>query len=43
MDVFYNLLWVLRNRFIDFDSRDIFFNGGIDITDETITFKKNII
>ena len=31
----------IRNRFIDFDSRDIFFNGGIDIDDETITFKKD--
>ena len=30
----------IRNRFIDFDSRNIFFNGGIDINDETITFKK---
>ena len=30
----------IRNRFIDFDSRNIFFNGGIDISDETITFKK---
>ena len=29
----------IRNRFIDFDSRNIFFNGGIDIIDETITFK----
>ena len=29
----------IRNRFIEFDSRDIFFNGGIDINDETITFK----
>ena len=29
----------VRNRFINFDSRDIFFNGGIDINDETITFK----
>ena len=29
----------IRNRFIDFDSRDIFFNGGIDKDDETITFK----
>ncbi len=29
----------IRNRFINFDSRDIFFNGGIDINDETITFK----
>ena len=30
----------IRNRFLDFDSRNIFFNGGIDINDETITFKK---
>ena len=32
---------VLGSRFrdISFDSRDIFFNGGIDINDETITFK----
>ena len=30
-----------RNRFIEFDSRDIFFNGGIDIVNETITFKTN--
>ena len=29
----------IRNRFVEFDSRDIFFNGGIDINDETITFK----
>ena len=29
----------VRNRFINFDSRDIFFNGGIDKDDETITFK----
>ena len=29
----------IRNRFIEFDSRDIFFNGGIDINNETITFK----
>ena len=29
----------IRNRFIDFDSRNIFFNGGIDIVNETITFK----
>ena len=28
-----------RFRDISFDSRDIFFNGGIDINDETITFK----
>ena len=31
----------IRNRFIEFDSRNIFFNGGIDINDETITFKTN--
>ena len=30
----------IRNRFLDFDSRNVFFNGGIDIVDETITFKK---
>ena len=30
----------IRNRFVDFDSRNIFFNGGVDIDDETITFKK---
>tara|TARA_B100000282_G_scaffold217114_1_gene160853 strand:- start:27 stop:12854 length:12828 start_codon:yes stop_codon:yes gene_type:complete len=29
----------IRNRFIEFDSRNIFFNGGIDIVNETITFK----
>ena len=29
----------IRNRFIEFDSRDVFFNGGIDINNETITFK----
>ena len=29
----------IRNRFVNFDSRDIFFNGGIDKDDETITFK----
>jgi len=29
----------IRNRFLEFDSRNIFFNGGIDIDDETITFK----
>ena len=28
-----------RFRDISFDSRDIFFNGGIDKDDETITFK----
>ena len=33
---------VVGNRFrtIEFDSRDIFFGGGIDTTEETITFKK---
>ena len=30
-----------RNRFLEFDSRDIFFNGGVDIVNETITFKTN--
>ena len=30
-----------RNRFLEFDSRDIFFNGGVDIQDETITFTTN--
>ncbi len=29
-----------RFRELEFDSRDIFFGGGIDPTDETITFKK---
>ena len=28
-----------RNRELQFDSRDIFFNGGVDIVNETITFK----
>ena len=28
-----------RNRKLNFDSRDIFFNGGVDIVNETITFK----
>ena len=28
-----------RNRELEFDSRDIFFNGGVDIINETITFK----
>ena len=28
-----------RNRELEFDSRDIFFNGGVDIVNETITFK----
>tara|TARA_R100001480_G_scaffold10362_1_gene18894 strand:+ start:4688 stop:17521 length:12834 start_codon:yes stop_codon:yes gene_type:complete len=28
-----------RNRQLEFDSRDIFFNGGVDIVNETITFK----
>tara|TARA_B100000900_G_scaffold414696_1_gene442094 strand:+ start:2299 stop:15153 length:12855 start_codon:yes stop_codon:yes gene_type:complete len=28
-----------RNRELLFDSRDIFFNGGVDIVNETITFK----
>ena len=27
-----------RDRFVSFDSRDIFFNGGVDIENETITF-----
>ena len=30
-----------RNRELLFDSRDIFFNGGVDIVNETITFKSN--
>ena len=30
-----------RNRELEFDSRDIFFNGGVDIVNETITFKTN--
>ncbi len=29
-----------RFREMEFDSRDIFFGGGLDINDETITFKK---
>lgn len=29
-----------RFRELEFDSRDIFFGGGLDITDETITFTK---
>ncbi len=28
-----------RNRELLFDSRDVFFNGGVDIINETITFK----
>ena len=28
-----------RNRELQFDSRDVFFNGGVDIVNETITFK----
>tara|TARA_B100001989_G_scaffold169696_1_gene122374 strand:- start:27 stop:12893 length:12867 start_codon:yes stop_codon:yes gene_type:complete len=28
-----------RNRELFFDSRDVFFNGGVDIVNETITFK----
>ena len=28
-----------RNRELQFDSRDVFFNGGVDILNETITFK----
>ena len=28
-----------RSRVLDFDSRDVFFNGGVDIINETITFK----
>ena len=28
-----------RNRELEFDSRDVFFNGGVDIVNETITFK----
>ncbi|GIS08997.1 MAG: hypothetical protein CM15mP113_1270 [Pseudomonadota bacterium] len=38
--VFFNQYIGIRNRFLDFDSRNVFFNGGIDIVDETITFKK---
>ena len=30
-----------RNRELLFDSRDVFFNGGVDIVNETITFKDN--
>ena len=30
-----------RNRELEFDSRDVFFNGGVDIVNETITFKTN--
>ena len=30
-----------RNRELEFDSRDVFFNGGVDIVNETITFKEN--
>ena len=30
-----------RNRELLFDSRDVFFNGGVDIVNETITFKTN--
>ena len=30
-----------RNRELLFDSRDVFFNGGVDIVNETITFKSN--
>ena len=29
----------IRNRFIDFDSRKLIFNGGLDVDNETITFK----
>ena len=28
-----------RNRSLEFDSRDVFFNGGVDIVNESITFK----
>ena len=28
-----------RSRELNFDSRDVFFNGGVDIVNETITFK----
>ena len=28
-----------RDRYINFDSRDLFFNGGVDIVNETITFQ----
>ena len=30
-----------RNRELLFDSRDVFFNGGVDIVNETITFKNS--
>ena len=30
-----------RFREVEFDSRDIFFSGGLDIQEETITFKKD--
>jgi len=30
-----------RDRFISFDSRNIFFNGGVDVENETITFTSN--
>ena len=30
-----------RNRELLFDSRDVFFNGGVDIENETITFSAN--
>jgi len=30
----------IRYRELEFDSRDIFFSGGLSIADETITFKK---
>ena len=30
-----------RSRELLFDSRDVFFNGGVDIVNETITFKEN--
>ena len=30
-----------RNRELRFDSRDVFFNGGVDVNNETITFKEN--
>ena len=30
-----------RNRELLFDSRDVFFNGGVDIVNETITFQSN--
>ena len=28
-----------KKQRIEFDSRDVFFNGGVDIVNETITFK----